>query len=186
MSHALAHGRLAETIIIIARIADQEPDTVVQALRGLSPVKNLALLVMRSADLSWATAERVLREIASAADCEGELPVLKNDRFPYGMPAFRRLCKCDYGARRGTASPHGARTSMSRRPAQAFQSAQAWFSSMMAWSRVPETPPRRNGSAPISRFMPQAHCSAGGGPGQMQSMRPTTRAPLVAKYVSRG
>jgi hypothetical protein len=79
MSHALAHGRLVETIII-ARIADQEPETVVQALRGLSPVKNLALLVMRSADLSWATAERVLREIASAADCEGELPVLKNDR----------------------------------------------------------------------------------------------------------
>ncbi|GEP05607.1 hypothetical protein MOX02_36450 [Methylobacterium oxalidis] len=74
--HALARGELAEAIVMVARLAEQEPDTLVQALRGLSPVKNLALLAMRSADLSWAMAERILREVGSRADREGNLPAL--------------------------------------------------------------------------------------------------------------
>ncbi|WP_336490690.1 DUF2336 domain-containing protein [Methylobacterium nigriterrae] len=76
VSDALARGRLAEAVVIIARLADEEPETFVQALRGLSPVKNLALLVMRSADLNWTTVERLLREVGSVADREGKLPAL--------------------------------------------------------------------------------------------------------------
>ncbi|MHB2206391.1 DUF2336 domain-containing protein [Methylobacterium sp. CM6257] len=76
VSDALAGGRVAEAVVIIARLANEEPETFVQALRGLSSIKNLALLVMRSADLSWATAERVLRETGSRADRGGNLPAL--------------------------------------------------------------------------------------------------------------
>ena len=76
VSDALAGGRLAEAVVIIARLADEEPETFVQALRGTSSIKNLALLVMRSADLGWATAERVLREIGSPANRGGKPPAL--------------------------------------------------------------------------------------------------------------
>ncbi|WP_336490054.1 hypothetical protein [Methylobacterium nigriterrae] len=58
-------GRLAEAAVITARLADEDPEAFVQALRGSSPVTNLALLVMRSAGLTWAMAEQVLREAGS-------------------------------------------------------------------------------------------------------------------------
>ncbi len=65
VSHALLRGRLAEAAVITARLADEDPEAFVQALRGSSPVTNLALLVMRSAGLTWAMAEQVLREAGS-------------------------------------------------------------------------------------------------------------------------
>ncbi|WP_336492091.1 DUF2336 domain-containing protein [Methylobacterium nigriterrae] len=43
VSDALARGRLTEAVVILARLSDEEPETFVHALRGLSPVKNLAL-----------------------------------------------------------------------------------------------------------------------------------------------
>jgi uncharacterized protein (DUF2336 family) len=89
VSHALAQGHLAEAVVVIARLTSQEPATFVEALRGLSPVKNLALLVMRNADLNWRTAERILREVASAAEREGERPALNvaSQREAYvGLP----------------------------------------------------------------------------------------------------
>ncbi|WP_162560476.1 DUF2336 domain-containing protein [Methylobacterium durans] len=76
VSRSLARGELAESIVMVARLAEQEPDSLVQALRGLSSVKNFALLVMRSADLSWAMAERILREVGSRTDREGNRPAL--------------------------------------------------------------------------------------------------------------
>ncbi len=119
---ALGQGRLAEAVIIIARLADEEPEAFVQALRGRGPFENFALLVMRSADLSGATAERVLRETRAASiarqreaydglSCAAARRALQAVRLRAGFTITAgEVQSAEHAANR---APHGVRTTAS-------------------------------------------------------------------------